>query len=36
MIKRELIYIPIVHTLADMGALGESIKKASFSKIGKI
>ena len=35
MCKRELIYIPIVHTLNDMGALGESIKKASFSKIGK-
>jgi len=33
--KRELIYIPIVHTLADMGALGESVKEASFEKIGK-
>jgi hypothetical protein len=32
---RELIYLPIVHNLADMGALRESVKQASVRKIGR-
>lgn len=31
---RKLFYIPIVHTETDMGALGESVKKASLQKMG--
>jgi len=33
---RMLIYFPIVHTQADMGALGESVKKATLRKIGRL
>jgi len=32
--SRKLIYIPIVHTEADMGELSESIKKAYLKKMG--
>ncbi len=32
---RKLIYLPIVHNLADMGALRESVKEASVRKIGR-
>jgi len=32
---RKLIYIPIIHTLADMGALGESIRQATLRKLGE-
>lgn len=31
---RKLIYIPIIHTQADMGALREHVKKASLTKLG--
>lgn len=31
---RKLIYIPIIHTQADMGALREHVKKASLKKLG--
>jgi len=33
--KRKLIYIPIVHTQADMGAFREPIRRAHLRKIGK-
>ena len=32
--KRTLIYIPIVHTPADMGALSELVRLATFRKVG--
>ena len=32
---RTLIYFPIIHTRADMGALGESIKRATLEKLGR-
>ncbi|MFH1114409.1 MAG: hypothetical protein V1792_10850 [Pseudomonadota bacterium] len=32
---RKLIYFPIVHNMADMGALRESVKEASVRKIGR-
>jgi len=32
---RMLVYFPIIHNQADMGALSESVKKASLKKIGK-
>lgn len=32
---RQLIYIPIVHTEADMGSLASGIKKAYVSRFGK-
>ncbi|MDQ7782309.1 MAG: hypothetical protein RDU20_05505 [Desulfomonilaceae bacterium] len=32
---RILIYVPIVHNLADMGALSESVKDASVRKVGR-
>lgn len=32
---RELIYLPIVHNPADMGALRESVKQASVRRIGR-
>lgn len=32
---RKLIYLPIVHNMADMGALRESVKEASVRKIGR-
>jgi hypothetical protein len=31
---RTLIYIPIIHTQADMGALGEAIRQLSIEKLG--
>jgi hypothetical protein len=34
--RRELLYFPIVHNQADMGALSESVKKASLEKIGRL
>lgn len=33
-VGRKLFYIPIVHTETDMGALSESVKKASLQKMG--
>ncbi len=33
---RRLIYFPIVHNLADMGALSESVRKVSVKKIGRL
>ena len=33
--SRTLIYIPIIHTQADMGALGEPVRQAALHKIGK-
>ena len=33
---RRLIYFPIVHNQADMGALSESVKRASVKKIGRV
>jgi hypothetical protein len=33
--SRKLIYIPIVHTQADMGKLGKSVRKAYLHKIGR-
>ncbi len=32
--KRTLIYIPIIHTQADMGALRDHVKRASLKKLG--
>lgn len=32
---RTLIYIPIIHTQADMGALGEAIRRLSIEKLGQ-
>jgi hypothetical protein len=34
-LTRTLIYIPIIHTQADMGALSESILQATMQKVGK-
>jgi hypothetical protein len=33
--ERLLIYIPVVHTLADMGALGASVQKVKLSALGR-
>ncbi len=33
--SRTLIYLPIVHTLADMGALKESVARATLEKVGR-
>lgn len=33
--RRQLIYFPIVHNQADMGALSESVRKASLQKMGR-
>ncbi len=33
---RRLLYFPIVHNLADMGALSESVKRVSVKKIGRL
>ena len=33
--KRTLIYIPIIHTQADMGNLGESVRRETLMKLGK-
>jgi hypothetical protein len=32
---RKLLHFPIIHNLADMGALSDSVKKASVKKLGK-
>jgi hypothetical protein len=32
---RTLIYVPIIHTQADMGALGESVRRVTIQKLGK-
>ncbi len=32
--RRTLIYLPILHTQADMGSLGESVKLATLRKLG--
>lgn len=32
---RTLIYFPIIHTQADMGALGEAVKHATLGKLGR-
>ncbi|NQS99233.1 MAG: hypothetical protein HQ591_12340 [candidate division Zixibacteria bacterium] len=32
--ERTLIYIPILHTQADMGALADSVRKATLKKLG--
>lgn len=32
--ERTLIYIPIIHTEADMGALSESVRKATLRRLG--
>jgi len=34
-IKRELLYFPVVHTLEDMGTMGESVQKARVSRTGR-
>jgi hypothetical protein len=33
--ERKLVYVPIIHTLADMGALGASIRSAKLSALGR-
>ena len=33
--KKKLVYIPIIHTLADMGALGASIQSVKLSALGR-
>jgi hypothetical protein len=33
--ERKLVYIPIVHTLADMGTLGASIQSAKLAALGR-
>lgn len=33
--ERELVYVPVIHTLADMGALGASIHKVKLSTLGR-
>ena len=33
--ERKLVYIPIIHTLADMGALGASVRNAKLSALGR-
>ena len=33
--ERKLVYIPIIHTLADMGELGASIQSAKLSALGR-
>lgn len=34
--KRTLIYLPILHTQADMGSLGESVQRETLRKLGRI
>lgn len=34
-LERTLIYIPIIHTQADMGALSEAVRRATLQKLGK-
>ena len=33
--ERKLVYIPIIHTLADMGRLGASVQSAKLSALGR-
>jgi hypothetical protein len=33
--ERKLVYIPIVHTLADMGTLGASVQSAKLARLGR-
>jgi hypothetical protein len=33
--ERKLVYIPIIHTLADMGALGASVQRVKLSALGR-
>jgi hypothetical protein len=33
--ERKLVYIPIIHTLADMGGLGASVQSAKLSALGR-
>ena len=33
--SRTLVYVPIVHTQADMGLLGKSIRRAHLYRMGK-
>ncbi len=33
--EKRLVYIPIIHTLADMGTLGVSIQRAKLSALGR-
>ena len=33
--RRKLVHIPLIHTLADMGALGASVQKAKASALGR-
>lgn len=33
--ERTLIYLPIIHTQSDLGALGESIRRIGLRKVGK-
>lgn len=33
--ERTLIYVPIIHTQTDLGALGESIRRIALGKVGK-
>jgi hypothetical protein len=33
--ERTLVYFPIVHTQADMGALGESIQRLKVKRLGR-
>jgi hypothetical protein len=33
--ERTLIYLPIIHTQSDLGALGESIRRIELRKVGK-
>ena len=35
MTSRTLLYIPIVHSQSDMGALSESIRKVTLQKLGE-
>ncbi len=34
--ERTLIYIPIIHTLADMGALDKSVSRVTLRKMGRV
>jgi hypothetical protein len=32
---RTLIYVPIIHSIADMGSMGEELKRKSVSGLGE-
>jgi len=32
---RTLLYVPVIHSIADMGSLGEELKLTSASRIGE-